>query len=72
MYTENVLKQACHVPSDSELASLFTLINRIKRDETVTNANNGIVYRTMMERLKIYWVSCFFLKAIGYRIVRLC
>jgi len=59
MYTENVLKQACHVPSDSELASLFTLINRIKRDETVTNANNGIVYRTMMERLKIYWVSCF-------------
>lgn len=56
IYTENVLKRACSVPSDSELASLFTLINRIKRDETITNANNGIVYRTMMERLKTYWV----------------
>ncbi len=50
------MKRACHIPSDSELASLFTLINRIKRDEIVTNANNGIVYRTMMERLKTYWV----------------
>jgi hypothetical protein len=35
---------------------LFSLMNRIKRDETITNANNGIVYRTMMDRLKTYWV----------------
>ncbi|CAF1356153.1 unnamed protein product [Adineta steineri] len=55
IYTKNVLKQACSIPSDSELASLFTLINRIKADETITNANNGVVYRTVMERLKTYW-----------------
>ena len=60
MYTENVLKRACHVPSDSELASLFALIHRIKHDETLTNANNGVIYRTVMERLKTYWVwDCF-------------
>ena len=56
MYTERVLKRACQSPSDSELASLFTLLNRIKRDETLTNANNGIVHRALMERLKSCWV----------------
>ncbi|CAF5026576.1 unnamed protein product, partial [Rotaria sp. Silwood1] len=56
IYTENILKRACHITSDSELASLFILINRIKQDETITNANNGIIYRTMMDRLKTYWV----------------
>ena len=55
---ERVLREACHVPSDSELASLFALIDRMKRDRTLTNANNGIVYRAMMERLKTYWVGC--------------
>ncbi|CAF4722909.1 unnamed protein product [Rotaria sp. Silwood1] len=55
IYTENILKRACHITSDSELASLFILINRIKQDETITNANNGIIYRTMMDRLKTYW-----------------
>ena len=57
MHTERVLKRACQSPSDSELASLFILINRIKRDETLTNGNNGIVYRAMMERLKSCWVK---------------
>ncbi|CAF3919870.1 unnamed protein product, partial [Rotaria magnacalcarata] len=55
IYAENILKRACHIPSDSELASLFTLINRIKQDETITNANNGVIYKAMMERLKAYW-----------------
>ncbi|CAF4031131.1 unnamed protein product, partial [Rotaria sp. Silwood2] len=55
IYTETILKRACHIPSDSELASLFILINRIKQDETITNANNSIIYRTMMDRLKTYW-----------------
>ena len=53
------MKRACHVPGDSELAALFTLMNRIKRNEILTNANNGIVYRTMMERLKTYWVFSY-------------
>ncbi|CAF0762870.1 unnamed protein product [Rotaria sordida] len=55
IYTENILKRACHIPSDSELASLFILINRMKQNETITNANNGIIYRIIMERLKTYW-----------------
>ncbi|UJR28166.1 hypothetical protein I4U23_009420 [Adineta vaga] len=55
IYTKNVLKRACYVPSDSELASLFILMNRIKRDETVSNANNSIAYRAVMERLRTYW-----------------
>ena len=55
---ERVLREACHVPSDSELASLFALIDRMKRDRTLTNANHGIVHRTVMERLKTYWVRC--------------
>ncbi|CAF3399137.1 unnamed protein product [Rotaria socialis] len=55
IYAETILKRACHIPSDSELASLFTLISRIKQNNTITNANNGVIYRTMMERLKAYW-----------------
>jgi hypothetical protein len=31
-------------------------MNRIKRDETASNATNGVVFRTLMERLKTYWV----------------
>ena len=57
IYTENVLRKACDIPSDSELASLFKLIDRIKRDETITNANSGLVYRTINDRLKNYSVG---------------
>jgi len=58
IYTENVLESACSIPSDSELGSLFTLINRIKQNECITNAKNSVVYRTSMDRLKTYWVIC--------------
>jgi hypothetical protein len=59
-YTEKVVRKACAIPNDCELASLFTLIDRIKRNETMTNARQSVVYRTVMERLKTYWVRFLF------------